>query len=105
MKLADSWVGEASTPALSVQLYDELDEYDEVDESKDGCGGVCWWKYVLKEPRTSNKMLHQLARAVRGVEVRRGKALTVSQYKAIYSKWEEHRAGFCEKGMITLLNS
>ena len=98
MKLADSWVGEASTPALSVQLYDELDEYDEVDESKDGCGGVWWWKYVLKEPRTSNKMLHQLARAVRGVEVRRGKALTLTQYKMIYGKWEVPSRRFLREG-------
>ena len=43
MKLADSWVEEASTFVQPTRLYDELDEldeYDEVDESKDGCG-VC----------------------------------------------------------------
>ena len=62
MKLADSWVEEPSTTVQPVRLYDELDEYDEVDESEDGCGGVAWWRYVLKEARTSNKMLHELAR-------------------------------------------
>jgi hypothetical protein len=30
---------------------------------------------VLKKPRTSNKMLHELARAVRGIEIKRGKSL------------------------------
>ena len=92
MKLADSWVEEPSPPAPAMQLYEEL------DESKHGCGGVCWWKYVLKEPSTSNKMLHQLARAVRGVEVRRGKALTLTQYKMIYGKWEVPSRRFLREG-------
>ena len=90
MKLAESWVGEPTT-----RLYDE---YDELDESKDGCGGVWWWKYVLKEPGTSNKMLHELARDVRGVELKRGKPLTLAQYKTIYSKWEEPSLRFLRKG-------
>ena len=72
--------------------------YEELDEPKHGCGGVCWWKYVLKEPGTSNKMLHQLARAVRGVEVRRGKALTLTQYKMIYGKWEVPSRRFLREG-------
>jgi hypothetical protein len=37
------------------QLYDELDESDKVDESKDGCGGVCWWNYVLKKSRARRR--------------------------------------------------
>jgi len=79
-------------------VYDEYDEYDELDESEDGCDGVCWWKYVLKKPRTSNKMLHELARAVRGVEVGRGKPLTLAQYKTIFSKWEDSSRRFLRKG-------
>ena len=98
MKLADTWVQEPPAPTPSEQLYDELDESDEVDESKDGCGGVCWWEYVLKEPRTSNKMLHELARAVRGVEIQRGKLLTITQYKTIFGKWEDPSRPFLRKG-------
>jgi hypothetical protein len=98
MKLADSWVEEPSTTAPPARLYDELDEYDEVDESKDGCGGVCWWKYVLKKPRTSNRILHGLARAVRGVEINRAKPLTLTQYKTIFSKWEEASRPFLRNG-------
>src|SRR5207248_8102821 len=79
------------------RLYDEVDEYDELDESKDGCGGVEWWKYLLKEPSTSNRMLHELARDVRGVELKRGKPLTLTQYKTIYSKWEEPSLRFLRK--------
>jgi hypothetical protein len=95
MKLAESWVDEPSTTVPPARLYDE---YDAVDESKDGCGGVCGWKYVLKEPRTSNKMLHELARAVRGEEIKRGKPLTVTQCKTIYNKWEEPSRRFLRKG-------
>jgi hypothetical protein len=89
MKLANSWTEEAPTAVPSEQLYDEYEESDEVDESKDGCGGVEWWKYVLNKSRTSNKMLHELARDVRGIEKRRGKPLTVAQYKAICDKWAD----------------
>ena len=53
---------------------------------------------VLKEPGTSNKMLHELARDVRGVELKRGKPLTLAQYKTIYSKWEEPSLRFLRKG-------
>jgi hypothetical protein len=99
MKLAHSWVEEPSTTAPPpAQLYDELDEYDEVDESKDGWGGVCWWEYVLKKPRTSNKMLLDLAREVRGVEIKRGKSLPVTQYKTIFRKWEAASRPFLRKG-------
>ena len=98
MKLANSWAEEAPTTIASKQLYDELDECDEVDESKDGCGGVCWWKYVLKKPHTSNRMLLELARDVRGVEIKHGKPLTVHQYKTIFSNWEDASRPFLRKG-------
>lgn len=98
MKLANSWVQEAPTAVPSEHLYDESEEYDEVDESKDGCGGVQCWKYVLNKSRTSNKMLHELAREVRGVERRRGKPLTVTQYRAICDKWEDASRPFLRKG-------
>ena len=94
MKLANSWPEVASTPAPSEQLYDEYEESDEVDESKDGCGGVCWGQYVLNESRTSNKMLHELARDVKGVERKRGQLLTGTQYKTICSKWEDASRSF-----------
>lgn len=89
MKLANSWAEEAPTTISSAQLYDEYEESDEVDESKDGCGGVCWEHYVLNRPRTSNKMLHELARDVRGVEKKLGKLLTGTQYKTICDKWAD----------------
>ena len=98
MKLANSWAEEAPTTIASKQLYDELDECDEVDESKDGCGGACWWKYVLKKPHTSNRMLLELARDVRGVEIKQGKPLTVHQYKTIFSNWEDASRPFLRKG-------
>jgi hypothetical protein len=99
MKLANSWIEEAPTTTPSGHLYDEYEEYDESDESKDGCGGVVWWQYVLKKPRTSYKMLHELARDVRGVEKRRGKPLTVAQYKTIYDKWADASQPFLRKGV------
>jgi hypothetical protein len=98
MKLANSWAEEAPTTIASKQLYDELEECDEVDESKDGCGGVCWWEYVLKKPHTSNRMLLELARDVRGVEIKHGKPLTVHQYKTIFNNWEDASRPFLRKG-------
>jgi hypothetical protein len=98
MKLANSWAEEAPTAIPSGHLYDESEESDEVDESKDGCGGVEWWKYVLNKSRTSNKMLHELARDVRGVEKKRSKLLTVTQYKTICSNWEDASLRFLRKG-------
>ena len=53
---------------------------------------------MLKEPGKSNKMLHELARDVRGVELKHGKPLTLAQYKTIYSKWEEASRPFLRKG-------
>jgi hypothetical protein len=99
MKLANSWPEVAPTAVPSEQLYDEYEESDEVDESKDGCGGVCWGEYVLNRPRTSNKMLHELARDVRGVEKKRRKLLTVAQYKTICDKWEGASRPFLRKGV------
>ena len=99
MKLANSWPEVAPTAVPSEQLYDESEESDEVDESKDGCGGVCWGQYVLNRPRTSNKMLHELARDVRGVEKKRRKLLTVTQYKTICDKWEGASRPFLRKGV------
>jgi hypothetical protein len=98
MKLASSWVDDVPTAIPSRQLYDEYEECDEVDESKDGCGGVCWWEYVLNKSRTSNELLFKLARDVRGVEQKRGKPLTVIQYKAIFGNWEDASRPFLRKG-------
>jgi hypothetical protein len=98
MKLASSWPEEAPTAIPSGQLYDESEEYDEVDESKDGCGGVQWRKYVLNKGRTSDTILFKLAREVRGIEQRRGKSLTVTQYKAICDNWEDASRPFLRKG-------
>jgi hypothetical protein len=98
MKLANSWTEVVPTAVPSGHLYDESEEYDEVDESKDGCGGVCWWQYVLNKPHASNKMLHELARDVRGVEKRRGKPLTIAQYKTICDKWADASQPYLQKG-------
>jgi hypothetical protein len=96
MKLADSWVGEAPTAIPSEPFYDEAEELDEVDEPKDGCGGVGCQPYVLKKPHTSNKMLHELAREIRGVEEQRGKKLRATQYKTIFDKWEFASTAFLQ---------
>src|SRR5207247_5397171 len=98
MKLANSWVDDVSTTIPSQPFYDEVEELDEVDESKDGCGGVVWQPYVLKKPHTSNKMLHELAREIRGAEKKRGKKLTVAQYKAISDNWESASRPFLQVG-------
>jgi len=47
MNLADSWLEDVPT-ATPVEAFH--DEVEEVDEAKDGCGGVVWQSYVLKEP-------------------------------------------------------
>jgi hypothetical protein len=96
MKLADSWVGEAPTAAPSEPFYDEAEELDEVDEPKDGCGGVVWQPYVLKKAHTSNKMLHELAREVRGVEKQHGEELRATQYKTIFHEWESASRAFLQ---------
>jgi len=88
MKLAESWVEDAPTGPALEHFQDEVEEVDEVDEAEDGCGGVAWQLYVLTKYNTSNKMLHELAREIRGVEKTRGKKLTATQYRAIYDNWE-----------------
>ncbi len=88
MKLADSWVEDTSIGTALEPFHDEVEEVDELDEAKDGCGGVDWQRYVLKKPHTSNKLLHELAREIRGVENKCGKKLTAAQYKTIFDKWE-----------------
>jgi hypothetical protein len=98
MKLANSWPEVAPTGAPCGQLYDESEESDEVDESKDGCGGVQWWQYVLHKACTSNDVLFEFAREVRGVEKRQGKQLELRQYKTIYGNWEEASRRFLRKG-------
>jgi len=88
MKLADSWPGDTPTGTASECFHDEVEEVDEVDEPEDACGGVVWQPYVLKKIQTSNKQLHELAREIRGVEKKRDRKLTVTQYKAIFDRWE-----------------
>jgi hypothetical protein len=94
VKLAESWVSDASSGAALAGFHDEVEEVDELDEAEDGCVGVVWQPYVLTKVNTSNKMLHELAREVRGVERRRGKKLTVVRYKTIYGKWEDSSRPF-----------
>jgi hypothetical protein len=98
MKLADSWPEDASTATALESFHDEVEEVDEVDEAEDGCGGLAWQPYVLTKVNTSNKMLHELAREVRGVEKRRGKKLTVARYKTIFGKWEDASRPFLQEG-------
>ena len=88
MKLADSWNEDVSEIAAVTTFHDEVEEHDEVDEAKDGCGGVAWQPYVLKQPNSSNAMLHELAREVRGEERSRGRKFSTTQYGEIYRKWE-----------------
>jgi len=98
MKLAESWVEHLPTATALEGFHDEVEEHDEVDEAKDGCGGVDWQQYVLKKPHTSNKKLHELAREIRGVEKTHGKKLTVAQYKMIFDKWEYASRPFLKAG-------
>jgi hypothetical protein len=97
MNLANSWVEDAPAPTALEAFHDEVEEHDEVDEAKDGCGGVGWQPYVLTEANTSNKMLHELARETRGVEKRRGEKLR-ARYKAIFDKWESASLPFLRAG-------
>ena len=94
MKLADSWIKDAPASTALEGFHDEVEEHDEVDEAEDGCGGVAWQSYVLKKTQTSNKLLHELAREIRGVERRRGEKLTVAQYKAIFDNWKRESRPF-----------
>src|SRR5215472_16279303 len=98
MKLAESWVEDAPTGTASTYFHDEVEEVDEVDEAEDGCGGVEWQPYVLKNRGTSNKQLHELAREIKGVEKRRGGSLSATQYKMIFNKWEFESRPFLRAG-------
>ena len=98
MKLAESWVEDAPARTALEGFHDEVEEHDEVDKAKDGCGGVVWQPYVLKKPHTSNKLLHELAREIRGVEKRRCKKLTVTQYRGIFVAWESASRPYLQTG-------
>jgi hypothetical protein len=98
MKLADTWVEDVPSATPLETFHDEVEEVDEVDEPKDGCGGVDWQQYVLKNPHRSNKMLHELAREIRGVEKKRGKKLRATQYKTIFAKWQSASRPFLRAG-------
>ncbi len=88
MKLASDWIPNEPVVPVGDSFHDEVEEYDEVDELKDGCGCVGWQKYVLRAPHTSNKLLHELAREIRGVETRQGKRLTIAHYQSIFDHWQ-----------------
>jgi hypothetical protein len=88
MKLAESWIEDSPTATALETFHDEVEEVDEIDEAEDGCGGVGWRPYVIKKPHTSNKMLHEIAREVKGEEKRRGKRLRAAVYKTIFDNWE-----------------
>jgi hypothetical protein len=98
MKLADRWIERDPALAISTNFHDEVEEHDEVDEVEDGWGCVQWGLHALKKGRTSNKMLHKLAREIRGVEKRRGKKLRATQYRAIFDKWESASQPFLRAG-------
>jgi hypothetical protein len=98
MKLANSWVEDASITIPGKALYDEVEELDEGDEAEDGCGGVVWRPYVLTKANSSNKMLHELGREIRGTEKQRGKRLGAMVYKAIFHKWESVSRSFLRPG-------
>jgi len=53
---------------------------------------------VLTERHTSNKMLHELAREVRGMENQLGKKLGTTTYKAICREWEAASRSFLQPG-------
>src|SRR5262249_26451166 len=88
MKLADSWVEHDAGLTRTTNFHDETDGWREVD----------WEQYVLKKPNTSNKLLHELAREVRGVEKRRGRKFSVRQYRSIFCKRANVSAPFLRRG-------
>lgn len=98
MKLADKWTEPVAASVASTDLHDEVEEHDEADEVEDGCGAVCVESYVLKAAQTSNKMLHELAREVRGVEVKRGKRFVMRQYETIFRRWESASRPYLRAG-------
>src|SRR5262249_15654704 len=98
VKLAESWVEDTPTGAALEGFHDEVEEVDEIDEAEDECGGVLWQPHVLTKSKTRNKMLHEFAREIRGVEKKRGKKLQAMQYRRIYDKWESASRPFLRPG-------
>ena len=98
MKLAESWVEDTPTGAALEGFHAEVEELDVLGEAEVGCGGVVWQPYVLKEHHSSNKMLHEFAREVKGVEKKRGNKFNTAQYVAIYRPWEFASRPFLRPG-------
>jgi hypothetical protein len=98
MKLAESWPQNEVIPPLGAAFHDEAEEYDEVDEAKDGWVCVQWQQHVLKKHNTSNKLLHELAREIRGVEKAQNRKLKATGYKTIFDKWEGASRPFLRTG-------
>ncbi|MDX2079229.1 MAG: hypothetical protein SFU53_00450 [Terrimicrobiaceae bacterium] len=87
---ADRWEIPTENPAAEDFRYEE-NESEEVNEDKDGWAWVegddisdC----VLTSTGTSNRLLHKLARRVRGFEKARGFPLSPEQYRAIFGRWK-----------------
>src|ERR1051325_4406458 len=99
MKLANTWAPRDLYSKTVQGFHDEVEEHDEVDETKDGCWGVKWQQYVLTKARTSYKQLHELAREVKGVERKWGKKFTITQHQTIFGKWEATSRRFLRPGV------
>ena len=83
---------------------EEPEETDETDERED-VEGVVWGEIEqavdecrLYEPRTSNKLLFQLARRVRGIEKRCHYRLAPILLSRIFDKWEALSHNFLRPG-------
>ncbi len=66
-------------------------EVKEENEDKDGWVWVCGVDLsdcIVTCPKTSNRLLHTLARKVRGFERTRGRMLSLLQYYTIFERWE-----------------
>jgi hypothetical protein len=53
---------------------------------------------VLRKPHTSNILLFELAREIRGVEKRHGRKLNPVEYISVYDKWKEASRPFLRPG-------
>lgn len=96
--MAKSWTGKYPNLESKGDFHDEGEEIDEAEEGEDVSRWVGVAEYVLRKARTSNKMLHELARAVRGVEMRRGKPFSSLGYKTIFDQWEAPSKPFLRVG-------
>jgi len=82
----------------------EDEEVQEDDEYEDGVCVVGVWgeingqECVLTKSGTSNRLLHLLARKVKGVEARAGKSFSLKQYQAVFKKWETASRPFLRSG-------